>query len=241
MDYCKLAEQALTQPQETWFSNDNLWHTHGMSGINVHRDSGILDKANFIAAKDILAHDYGDEDSDSDWYIVHATHWAVGWVDQIMVRILIDPDAGISEDNLTPIFIKCMDLVMGMQEYALIDEHVYEELLCEEQLREINNWYPRWIDVTKFDAEKICQFFTDNDFYPYGDGDESWFWGPEFIASACFMLGMYDDVDVVEVVNEIESFLDMNSNSYETKAMQELVVEFINYAKEIANAQPHLF
>jgi hypothetical protein len=242
MDYVKMAEQALTQPEETWFSNENLWHSHGMSGFSVHRDSDILDSANFLAVTNLLNEKYGEEDSDGNWFIVHSTHWAVGWVDQIMVRILVDPEIGVQENNLTPIFMECMDLFTEIREInPILDESLYDQLVTDEQIREINSWHPRWVDGLKFDAEKIYEFFMDNDIYPYGDGADSWFWGPEFIASACFMLGMYDDADTAEVVNEIESFLDMNSNSYETKAMQEVVIEFINYAKEIANAQPHLF
>jgi len=36
-----LAKQALTQPEDSWFGNDNLWVTHGMSGFSVHRDSNL--------------------------------------------------------------------------------------------------------------------------------------------------------------------------------------------------------
>ena len=226
MNYVELAEQALTQPPDSYFSNDNLWYSHGMSGINVHRDSNVIDRANFIAVMQILTEDFGKEDVDGDWFVIHCSHWAVGWVDQIMVRILKNPDDGIFEDNITDIFKICMDIVHHYDIYPILDENIYDELLTEDQLSEINNWNPVWIE--NFDAAKVHQFFRDNEIWPYGDGQDSWFWGPELISAACYMLGMFDPEDNQEIIEEINTFMNrVNHVTVEEISMRELLVEFM--------------
>jgi hypothetical protein len=184
------AEAALQHPPDSWFGNDNLWYSHGMSGWNRHRDSDIRDRSNFDVVLGILTEKYGEADPDGLWWVNHASHWAVGWVDQIMVRILIDPESDdkFDEDNITPIFKECMELLEEVTlNYSVLDDMHYSDLEYEETLKNIR--YECGCDEEE--AHAIFSWLFENDIY----AEEEWF-PLDVIKQAIFYLGLWDEEDV---------------------------------------------
>jgi len=209
MNITELAEQSLTQPSDTWFGNDLLWYTHGMSGINVHRDSNVAERSNFKVMTDLLTDHFGSADTDGDWWINHSTHWAVGWLDQIMVRVINDPDAAdkFSEENISDIFILCMDFIEDLCNSVVIDETDYWNLFHDEMVSEVNFLCPKWASVD-FDAEKIISLAYNENVEMVDD--ESWIIGDKFIIIAAFTLGMFDVDDLDDMIDDIQYVIDSN-------------------------------
>jgi hypothetical protein len=144
----EIAEKALTQPSDSYFGNDNLWTTHGMSGFSKNRDSGCLEIANFKTVIHILENEFGPQDTNGLWWINYSTHWAVGWVDQIMVKIIINQENRIDDiNNITDIFKRCLEIHDELEVDPVLDEQIYSEILDEVT---INNIIAPQNDAQKF-------------------------------------------------------------------------------------------
>lgn len=99
-----------------------------LAGFGVHRDSGVLDESNYAVALHTLADAAGvtpadlgrpwaDDASNSDPVAVaHFRHWAVGWVDELMVRA-DRPDLLAVADGL----------LARLGDYPILDEWDYSE------------------------------------------------------------------------------------------------------------------
>lgn len=218
-----LAKQALTQPEDSWFGNDNLWVTHGMSGFSVHRDSELVEQANFLTATQLLESKFCEENVDGVWWINNANHWAVGWVKQIMVRVVIDPDSDLSYENITDIFKFSMDTIAQIQDYGLLDESTYVELKEEELIKEVDGNAPAWSNNT-FDCFEIINMAYCWDL-EMTDDRYSWMISPAFVEAAAFALGMFDVEDVDDVENNIESIICTDtSNNYDDVAIAKTLI-----------------
>lgn len=89
-----------------------------------HRDSTLIDKSNSEAIQAALG---ADEFSD-DVIIGSATHWAVGWVTHICIRVY---DAA---GNITPAFRELVDIQLRLQEYPVLDDEDYSRREYEASL-----------------------------------------------------------------------------------------------------------
>lgn len=129
-DLIKAASEALARtPDFGYFGDLDLFGSWGFT-ISQHRDSGILDCSNYrCILRDLDAHieshgcdpdDYRDE--------VHSSHWAVGWIDQVAVRVLIDPDGEIIPSNITGAFRWITAVALSLTEqYPVYDESDYSD------------------------------------------------------------------------------------------------------------------
>jgi hypothetical protein len=234
MDIADYAKLAITQPEDAWFGNDQLWYSHGMSGWNQHRDSEILERANFQFVTEELAEKFGDPDPDGLWWINHATHWAVGWVDQIMVRILEDPELPIEESNLTEIFKFCIELLEDQKIYTILDDSHYELLKEQALIDEVNQNFPRWAN-TSFDPDRIISLAYDYDL-EIPDGYDRWMISPTFVDAATFVCGMFDDDETDDATTAVEHVLSLsNPNDYDTIGAQQLIQDFFSLVEISVN------
>jgi hypothetical protein len=227
------ARQAIQQPEDSWFGNDNLWLTHGMSGFTVHRDSPIIERSNFEVMVEFLTEEFGDQDVDGDWWVNHANHWAVGWADQIMVRILIDPDLDnpFVYSNITNIFKSCMECINNVQDYVIMDEYHYNNLVEKELLQEINDVRPSWANEN-FDASAIASLAYENE-VEINENEDSWMIGEQFVEVATFVLGMFDNDSLKygDIDTDLQSIMDAKTFGYwdTTAISQTLLSEFFDW------------
>jgi len=237
IDPAEIAEKALTQPPDSYFGNDNLWIAHGMSGFHQTRDSDCVEKANFRTVLEILEDEFGPQDTDGLWWGNQATHWAVGWVDQIMVKILIDADGKINDiNNITPIFKRCVELHDELESYPVLDDQIYSELIDEVTVRNVELELPVW---TNSSAEEIVSMLNEMEIYPRPDenGESTMFMEME-IYIAAFMIGNHetDSVWFDSMVNDIESILDTDYSTlykvgdYQCENLKLELIDFINFA-----------
>jgi hypothetical protein len=84
-----------------------------------HRDSDALPESNFRASISRLMAVEGQE-SEKGWMVVRATHWAVGWVE----TILIHKDA----KELVEVG---QNILNSLKDYPVLDDELYSELEIE--------------------------------------------------------------------------------------------------------------
>lgn len=235
IDPTEIADKALTQPPDSYFGNDNLWITHGMSGFHQTRDSDCVEIANFRTVLAILEEEFGPENVDGLWWTNHSTHWAVGWVDQIMVKIIIDPDNAVNDiDNITAIFKRCVELHDELESYPILDDMTYSEVLDDETIRNIKFYIPVW---TNNSPEDISTMLNEMEILPRPDDNgESTVFAEDEIHIAAFMIGNHetDSVWFDDMVKDLERILDTDySNDYQLDNLKAELVDFIHFANSI--------
>ncbi len=85
-DLKEFAENAVAQsaqiPDFAYFGDLPIGETWAFT-FSRHRDSGILDVSNFETIREDVEDRFAD-----DCEVVHCSHWAVGWIDHLAVRML---------------------------------------------------------------------------------------------------------------------------------------------------------
>lgn len=132
------ATESLKRPDYYFTSIFEDENPHwGRAGISQHRDSDVLERSNYqVILKDL------EERFEDDVTEIGASHWAVGWVDFIMVRVLIDPDGDVVEDNITDAFKACMEWHDRLADYPVADEFHLSELEWDEKMEDWKNEWP---------------------------------------------------------------------------------------------------
>jgi len=227
----EMAEKALTQPSDSYFGNDNLWITHGMSGFSKNRDSGCLEIANFKTVIHILENEFGPQDADGLWWINYSTHWAVGWVDQIMVKIVINKDNRIDDiNNITDIFKRCLEIHDELEVDPVLDEQIYSEILDEVTINNINSYIPVW---TNNSPEHIWEALSYMEIMPSPDDNgECVFFEEDEIYIAAFMIGNHETESVWfdDMVKDLERILETDyPNNHQLSSLKDELVDFINF------------
>lgn len=187
MEPVKAAKMCLERPDSYMAAPDEDLETWGRIGMGYNRDSTPMQKAIANAIYDELHESHPD---DVCWQ--GASHWAVGWVEDIKVRILREPGE-ITEDNLTDVFMKALEL-------SEADSCVYEDAITaaehEQQIENIAQFIGSgWTSVpdsltTNEAAERVHAWLFENEYYPGGD-DNCWYSDDE-IQFACHYLGYID-------------------------------------------------
>lgn len=175
----------------------------GFTPFSIHRDSEVMDKANWIAIKRQLfqegdwlnekeegevADDEDDVDSfedlkdDAPFDILGCSHWAVGWTSQILVD-------HSNEDALKAVYSIYEDL----QNYPVLDDELFSEMETKDQLDTLINCFDcspeeaSWVYYGISDLGTDFESMTDdqveelkNDYaYPAPDGgravENKWF------------------------------------------------------------------
>lgn len=144
----KYAELALKKPDDFgYWGDDDMFNTWGYAGVNKTRDSQNLELSNFhVITKDLM------ERHPDDFRIERYSHWLVGWVEQLCVRIL-KKEGEVTEDNITDAFIAALGYQDALDNYPVIDDDHYSEI-CYEELIE-------YIKDEGFATEKIDQSIED--------------------------------------------------------------------------------
>lgn len=150
----EMAKKALTKPDDFgYWGSDEMFNTWGFSGFYKSRDSNNLDLSNFDYISDDLMSKYPN-----DFRIESYSHWAVGSVDQLCVRILKAPGFP-NVENVTQQFIECLKWHDDMQDYPVANEEHYYEICHKDLVDTITNYFPSHeaIDTSGDDwAEKIA-------------------------------------------------------------------------------------
>lgn len=157
----KIAEQCLTKPSDFgWWGRDEMFESWGMTW-SVHRDSDLLERCNWTSVINMLQNNdgvvggaYYTFDS-KDWEINSCSHWAVGWVEYLCVRILEDEDGDICEDNLTDIFKALAELKLNLEVYPILDEELYFRMEWEEMVDAIHNYGPSMVVMDEEKASDV--------------------------------------------------------------------------------------
>ena len=87
--------------------------------VGQHRDSNLLDRSNFEAATKKLSE--LEQESESTWLIARANHWAVGWVEILLIHQ--DWTQGIDIGN---------GIMTDLADYPILDEDYYCERSYDE-------------------------------------------------------------------------------------------------------------
>lgn len=132
----------------------SYWGDYGdwLCVLGQHRDSDILDKSNFDVACQIL------EEVDENCYVIEReNHWAVGWVE----TLLVDP-------NNEQAIKAAEDIQNRLNDYPILDEEAYIEAEYNEfeeswdmwgrsdYVRGLQNKYPELEnEIDDWDSEKI--------------------------------------------------------------------------------------
>lgn len=101
-----------------WTAPEGEWTVHYL----YNRDSDTLDLSNGI----VLATELGRDEFGDDVLFERHGHWAVGWLEAVVVRVR--DDAG----NITPAFAKLHELMGRLEEYPILDEDAYSEMEADE-------------------------------------------------------------------------------------------------------------
>lgn len=152
----RYAEQALTRPADFgYFGSLDLFRTWGITPIGQDRDSEALYRSNYRRVFSDMRTLAPDEDMGENWLSwvtdFRSSHWAYGWMEQIVARVLYDPDEDITPDNITAPFRHIMEIADYLaHEYPVYDESDYSELESEQITEYFNQEWSallrRWDD-----------------------------------------------------------------------------------------------
>lgn len=170
----KLAAKALEKPSDFgWWGREEMFDSWGWAGIDKHRDSTILELSNFeIIYQDLKSKFPDDVDQ------VRIGHWAVGHCDRTIIRVLIDPENGPVDSNITQAFWEAMDWHNHLLDYPIASDEHYDQMTYDASITFISDHMPSMIgySVSRKDAsEAIYEHLVydmnvmieiDADYYP---------------------------------------------------------------------------
>lgn len=150
-DYQKEAEQAVKEAaQLTDFSyrgDKDLGRTWAIT-FSKSRDSGILEQANYDAVKGDLEKQFPMDVSDERF-----THFAVGWVDHLLVRMLD------KHGKVTKAGVAALEWADRLESYPVADDEDYSRREFEATLENIK--WEGGLDETT--AQSVYDWFREND------------------------------------------------------------------------------
>jgi hypothetical protein len=166
----KAATEALTHPDDYGYYGDlDMFGSWGFT-ISQHRGSDVLGRSNYQCVLRDLRAFVESCGCDPDDYVdeVRSSHWAVGWTEQIAVRVLIDPDGEIERSNITGAFRWVADVASYLAEqYPIYDESDYSDLeyeealdLVEQSLADIRNDAENAVDDEVDGARLVPEWIT---------------------------------------------------------------------------------
>ena len=137
--------------------NELRWETPGsymghdpvgsVVAASIHRDSGTLERSNYecikrsLAAHTTIQCNYDDENP-SAVYTFSASHWAVGWVEYLIVP------ATASLDVLNDV----AEIHNALSDYPVLDESHFSELEHDES-------HDAWVQSSLSDKIELCVQF----------------------------------------------------------------------------------
>ena len=164
----EMAQKSLTKPDDFGYWGEvELFNTCGWAGIDYNRDSGVLDKANYQAFHRDIVPLYED-----DFTSERMNHWAVGWVERTLVKVLHNDVDGIISTNISEAFCETLSALDNLKDYPVLDDELYSEMEWQENLAMIENFAPKMIDRDiEGWSEKLLSALLDNDVEMVPDAD----------------------------------------------------------------------
>lgn len=131
----KAAQEALERPSDFgYYGSIPLFRSWGLTYAQT-RDSDVLNRSNYRRlledAQGTATAEDGDNAEDASEYVdeITCSHWAYGWADHIVVKVLEDPEGDIVPENITHTFRFMADACLRLRdEYPVYDESDYSEL-----------------------------------------------------------------------------------------------------------------
>ena len=143
----ELAKQALAKPQDFgYWGSDDMFKTWGFTGIDKTGISDTLEKCNFeVITKELM------EFYPNDFRIETYNHWACGYVDRLVCRILDEPD-NFDEFNITWAFKAVIEWHEKLNDYPIANEYIYDDMRIKEvieSLEDMADYLLNLIDTNK--------------------------------------------------------------------------------------------
>jgi hypothetical protein len=200
------AKGCLEYPSDFGYfgSDETLWKTSAPT-ITKHRDSSNLENAAFEIAWGDLCNEFPDlapaegedrmEQRPGKFYVFGCSHWAVGWIEQIIVPVLKEPGE-VTLANIHPAFVKALELGSEFPHLEEADSRA-DDMNWEDVKKDIASWQEYLADrqsdpyIKAFTADDLLQqlseIMSESDDYRPGDEDSilyTWFYehrgeGPE--------------------------------------------------------------
>lgn len=169
----ELAEKALTKPDDFgYWGPKDMFVTWGFTGHDRTGASKILEEANFKAISDDLLTRFPN-----DFRIEHYNHWACGWVDRLVCKILIHKDKEIVDENISEAFLEAMKYHEMLDDYPVIDETLYADMETLEIFKVMSDLPTYLLDMIDTDDDnwlhKMLEALYNDNVYISPDG-ESW-------------------------------------------------------------------
>lgn len=155
--------------------------------ISRHRDSGLLDNSNFEVIEADLSRRFPDDIS-----VTHASHWAVGWIDHLTVRML--DDLG----HVAPAGIAAIEWLDALASYPIANESDYSDRAWKataENVDEVVSRVARGLDIETRDnwAPDVHTWLYEHDQGEVENADDQGGYpSDESVKAALIALGFYD-------------------------------------------------
>lgn len=140
------ATAALTRPGSWMGYDDRLYTTHGCVASWADRGDDVLAESNYLSMlamlKAAVAHDETGRDTDEDVFDGSSSHWLVGSLRELYVRVYADEAC----TEYTDAFVVAVEALHSLQDYPILDDSDYSE-------REYEAWQET-LDLALSDAER---------------------------------------------------------------------------------------
>lgn len=187
--YAKHAKDVLQFPSDYgYFGKDEALYKTSAPTFGRNRDSEYIDNANFEIVWETLVEEFPDlvnteqdrlDENPGGIYVHGASHWACGWVEQIVVPVLADKDKPVGPSNLHPAFVKVCEFAEQVKMYPALPGA--EERAAETETADIIKDIQTWQDyVAEKRGDPWIKAFTPEQlevhaFNQYGERSYAWF------------------------------------------------------------------
>jgi hypothetical protein len=157
-DIKELAAQCLKESLDPdgfqnfqYYGELDLGNTWGFS-FSKHRDSDLINISNF----DCIVEDLNENFDAKDWEIVQCSHWAVGHIEHIAIRVLD------KHGEPTKIFEHMLEFKRALEDYPLLDDEDFSRREYEIQIEAIQEYIPSELRDEENVEQKVFGWLWDN-------------------------------------------------------------------------------
>lgn len=119
-DWDRYVRDALDRPSDSAWWDERCYRTHGCVFSWADRSDDLFGESNYHVMVEELTACERDED-DPDVFTGTSSHWAVGSLSQVWVRVYSD------DGELTPAFRRAVELTEEILDYSILDESDYSD------------------------------------------------------------------------------------------------------------------
>jgi len=164
-----MTEKQKSEILNLWEHPDSYWGPEFPDYYIVygqHRDSDLVVRANWRTFMDVVEtfeneKIESDTDTDGEWFIetTNASHWAVGWVEGLLVH----------KDAPQEMIEKFEGMVAALTDYPLLDDSLYYEM----EHSEAGEYWDDMSEDQKMDFCEEEEYDTDNATRPFSEIDDN--------------------------------------------------------------------